>query len=216
MDLNQSAGSVHLLPSTISNSEIPVPSNVAGNTAQDTKPPTFPFSDNLAPGNTIAVTTPIKTPAEDTHVHYGWFVDGTAAVFGILAVIFALFVLVIGFKGWSEFDKILKQVDKQVLDTLNSSVEKRVNEFFTNTLAPRLEASFRDKQTETERKLDIAIADELDKAKGTLKSEVLRLLATEEICRQVVDLAVVEVGRKLVPSTPPSKPDEFDPETGGK
>lgn len=214
--LHQSTGAVHLLLSTVSNSDVSAASNVAGEAAQDTKPPALPASDNLAKDDTTAVKTPKTTPSEDTHVHYGWFVDGTAAVFGILAVVFALFVLVIGFKGWSEFDKIMKQVDKQVLDKLDSSVEARVNDFVSKKLTPRLEASFREKQAETVKALDDSIANELDKAKGTLQSEVSRLLATDEVCRQVVDMAVFEVGRKLAPPAPPSKPDEFDPKTGGK
>lgn len=157
-----------------------------------------------------------KTESGASHIHYGWFIDGAAAIFGILAVVFALFVLLLGFKGWGEFGKLMEKVNDQVIAKLDASVENRVDTFVKTELIPRLEGIFQEKHSNTIKKLDVSIADEIDNARKLLKTEISTILSTEEIRRQIVDQAVIEIGRKLSPSAPPSQPDEFEPEVGGK
>ncbi|HEV2437799.1 MAG TPA: hypothetical protein VG077_17525 [Verrucomicrobiae bacterium] len=145
-----------------------------------------------------------KAFSSDPGTFRSWFFDGAAAIFGILAVFFAIVTVVatvVGvITGISKFRDLIKRVESDLKDKIVLEFGKRLNEVVEREIEPQVKEII-EKQLKTT----------LETGKQRIEEEISRSIKDSDLKEILINEVAAEIRARLSapPQSPKVEPKEF-------
>ena len=151
--------------------------------------PAAPPNQGLAaPTPTVQTTTTQAPPSPIPDPYRGHYIDISAAMFGWLSVVFGLltlgisiFVIVLSIKGVSQFRHILRQIEGELRQKVETMFRERLNNVVESEIKPKVQEIVNNELSKT-------LEEVRDRAHAEMTRAVTELDARETLINEIVAL----------------------------
>lgn len=142
---------------------------------------------------------PAPPTAPERTSYMSLFLEGSAAVFGVLSVAAAVIAFALAFIGVTNYAKFKDRALKEVTEHMKKEVDNRITSAAQNEITNVIKSA-----------LDPKIAEAIDEARKKLAEEVRRMVVEEEWRGALIDEVQARVTERLQPKAQSTAPDEFE------
>jgi hypothetical protein len=156
------------------------------------------------PPSTVALGAPTAQFSSDPGTVRSWFLDGTAAIFGLLAVFFAILAVVITIvgiiTGISKYRDLVKRLESELRDKVDEEFGKQLDSVVQRQIEPKVKEI-----------IEIELKMTLETGKERVAAELSRIVDEADLKQALIDAVADEIRKRLsIPQTPKVEPKEFD------
>lgn len=143
--------------------------------------------------------TKFQEPRES---YRSFYVDLAAAVFGWLAVVFAMVTVGFAIVGIREFRDVKRKIEQELRTAIHTQLNERIQELTEQTIRPKIQSVLEEELKRT-----------LDKAVVQFDEELKKSLQSKEFTARLMDTVTDEIKARLSkPQTPGVNAKEFEPQ----
>lgn len=172
------------------NTQVPVSAPVSAKTEVVTPPHPQLFPPAIAPLNTAPLLPPPPTNQPGSDVVSGsWrslFIDWAAALFGFLAVIFALLTLLLFYKGYATIKDVAQHMERDLKERVKVEFEAKLSTVIEQEVRPKIQQI-----------LDQELRRTLDTVEPLVEAEIRRNLSDSAIRQGLIDNVTGEIIARL-------------------
>ena len=157
---------------------------------------------SLIPQQQLGVAPSEAKLMEPRERYRGFYVDLAAALFGWLAVAFALITVVFTIVGIRELRDVKRKIAQELQATIQTLLDEKIQEVTDSTIRPKIQSV-----------LDEELRKKLDHAVTQFDAEVAKSLQNQDVKKQLVDAVAEEIKIRLSkPQTLGVSSKEFEPQ----